>query len=226
MAGGARPGRRFALFVLADGIAERAGRAVPDGAHDVVHAGAARGDEGLLAEVEGRGQAVGAESGVGAEAPVVEDGHPHPRVVVAPIGHPVGVFGIAETDAGVRPVTERFARGAAAAAQRHLRSHWHRSPSQFRRDARWSRGKGRRRTRESPRPARPGARAGVQGDSAPSGPPAGDSSSARRCRHAAASASPDVSGEPGMRARPQLGRRLGERPDRRLDGLSPGRSLC
>ncbi len=53
-------------------------------------------------------QAVGAEAGVLAEASVVEDGHPLPDVRVAPIGHPLGVFGVAEADAGVRPVAERF----------------------------------------------------------------------------------------------------------------------
>ena len=91
---------------LVDGIAEGAGRAVPDRPDDLVHPAAAGGDERLLAAVEDGGEPVGAQAGVLAGAAVVEDGHLLADVGVPPVRDPVGVLGVGEPDPGVRAVAE------------------------------------------------------------------------------------------------------------------------
>jgi len=105
-----------------DGVAERARGAVPDRPDDFVHPPAAGGDERLAAPVEDRRQPVGAETGMLAGAPVVQDGDLLPGVAITVVGNPVRLFRAGESGPGVRAVAPRFYRRRAAAAQGHLRA--------------------------------------------------------------------------------------------------------
>src|SRR6185437_2972331 len=90
---------------------------------ELVEAGAAGGDEGFGGGAERRRRPVGAQPGVLADAPVVEDRYLLPRVGVALVGHTVRVLGVGETAGRVRPVAEGLGRRDAAPAQRELRRH-------------------------------------------------------------------------------------------------------
>ena len=120
---GAVPVGQVALLLAVEGQAQRAGRAVPHGPDELVEAGAAGRDEGFGAGAERGRRAVGAQPGVLADAPVVEDRDLLPRVGVALVGHPVRVLAVGEPAGRVRPVAERLGRRGAAPAQRELRRH-------------------------------------------------------------------------------------------------------
>ena len=114
------PVGQVARLGAVEGQAQRPGRAVAHRPDDLVHPAAARSHEGLGGGAERGGQPVGAQAGVLADAPVVEDRDLLPGVGVALVGHPVRVLGVGEAVAGVRPVAERLGRRAAAPAQGQL----------------------------------------------------------------------------------------------------------
>ena len=114
------PVDQAAGFLAVEGQAQRPGRTVAHRPDELVHPGSARGDEGLGAGAEGRRQPVGAQAGVLADAPVVEDRDLLTRVGVALVRHPVRVLGVGKPAAGVRPVAERFHGRSAAPAQGQL----------------------------------------------------------------------------------------------------------
>src|SRR5262250_1470160 len=70
---GVPPVHLLALLAAAGRVAQRARRAVPYGTDDLVHPAAAWGHERLGAGAEHRGQAVGAQPRMLADAAVVED---------------------------------------------------------------------------------------------------------------------------------------------------------
>src|SRR5262249_22591047 len=81
----------------------RSRRTVPDGADYLVHAAAAWRDKGTF-RVKDRCKAVGAETGVLADPPVVEDGQLLSVIRVAPVGHPLRILRVGETDSRACPV--------------------------------------------------------------------------------------------------------------------------
>ena len=202
-----------------DCVAERAGGAGAHRAHELVHPAAAGRDERRLVGAECGRDAVGAEAGVLADAAVVEDRHLLADVGVAAIGMAVGVLVAAEADLRVRPVAEWFGLRFPATAKRCLWWHWDRLAEPV------------------PDVMRVGHEVGaVVGDADLLGQPGLELVQACQARlgpsgpRRATVPAPGAVGAPlrpaltsaanGRGARPQLGRRLGERPDRRLDGLS------
>ena len=107
-----------------EGQAQRPGRAVAHRPDELVETAAAGGDERARhAGAEHGRQPVGAQAGVLADAPVVEDRDLLARVGVALVGHPVRVLVVGEPAGGVRPVAERLHRRGAAPAQGQLGRH-------------------------------------------------------------------------------------------------------
>ena len=102
-------------------VAQRAGRAIAYRPDDFVHPPAARADERLLTEVEHRGEPVGAQPGVLAQAAVVQHRYLLADIGVAPVGDPVRVLNVGEADAVAGAVAGRLDPGFAASAQRHQR---------------------------------------------------------------------------------------------------------
>src|SRR6516225_10169543 len=118
---GVPPVNLLALLAAAGRVAQRARRAVPHGTDDLVHPPAAWGHERLGAGAEHRGQAVGAQPRMLADAAVVEDCQLVARIAVATVGDPFGILGVAETGPRVAAVAPGLDRRLAAAAQRQLR---------------------------------------------------------------------------------------------------------
>src|SRR5262249_58705434 len=105
-------------FGAVDRVAQRTGRAVPDGADDLVHPAPARRHERLGAGVEDGGQPVGAKPGVLADAAVVVDHDLLAVVDVAPVGYPLRVLSVGKAGPGAAAVAERLDRRVATPAQR------------------------------------------------------------------------------------------------------------
>jgi hypothetical protein len=95
-----------ARFDAVDRKAQRARRAVPNGADDLVHATAARGYERLLTDAKHGRETVGTVSGVLADAAVVENRHLLAGVAFTVVGNPGRVLLGREADLGVRAVAE------------------------------------------------------------------------------------------------------------------------
>lgn len=107
---------------VVEGEAEGARGAGSHHLGDLVHPGAARGDERVGIRAEHRPDAVAAETRVGARPPVVQDGERKPRVDILAVRRARGILGAGEADAGVAAVAERLRRRRAAAAERHQRA--------------------------------------------------------------------------------------------------------
>jgi hypothetical protein len=105
-----------------DGVGERAGRAVPHGADDLVHPPAARVHERLTAGVKHPGQPVGTQPRVLADAAVVQDGELLADVGVAAVRDAVWALGVTEPGIDVAAVAEGLRCRRTAPAQCHLRT--------------------------------------------------------------------------------------------------------
>ena len=198
-----------ACLVAAERVGQRAGRAVPDGADDLVHPPAAGGHEGLRIGAENRRQPVRAVAGVLADAPVIEDRDLLAVVGIAPVGDPLGVPGVAEPVRVARAVTGGLRRGRAAPAQRELGRLRRRSRGGRPGPGCWWPGTGRcpppgcrRAGRPAPATARPAGPAGRPPGSAP-GPGAAGARSPRPAR---------AGSHPTSRAGPAAGSPRAPRP--------------